>query len=148
VGAYAVGGGHGEQVVAGAASRVDRGCVEQGTDLAHRVAVLDVRHAVDQGSPGGRAVESEDQSHGGGLTGAIRAEEAGYPARCDLDSEPVDSGLLAEPLGQAGERDHGANLGQEPTAGHRPSEPVDPDFRQGRCTASSGKVVACVERGL
>ena len=110
----AVGGRHGEQVVAGAAPRVDRSGVEQATDLAHRVAVFGIPLAVDQGSSGGRPVEPEDETHGGGLAGAVRPEEAGDPARRDLDGEAVDSGLVAVPLGQAGERDHGANLRAEP----------------------------------
>ena len=51
------------------------------------------------------ADQPEQHPQGRGLAGAVRAEEAGDPARLDREVEVVDGGEGAEPLGEAADLD-------------------------------------------
>ena len=52
------------------------------------------------GAPGGRQDQAQQHPHGGGLAGAVGAEEAVDVALLDLEVEGVDGGDAPEPLGQ------------------------------------------------
>ena len=65
LGGDAVRGGHGQQVVVGAARGVHGLCIQQSTNLTQRVAVLCVGFAVDGHSAARGRVQSHDHAHGG-----------------------------------------------------------------------------------
>lgn len=69
-------------------------------DLAQRPAKVPV------GVPAIRAVEAEDQAHGGGLSRPVQAEKANGAARPDIEAELVDGDHRAVPLSQAANLDH------------------------------------------
>ena len=96
-----------QQVVVGAAPAVHRLGVEQGADLAHRVGQTSVPLAIHADRAGVRVVKAEDQSHRGGLTSAVRAEEAGHLTRLDAERQVVDGHLLAVSFREPPYLDHG-----------------------------------------
>ena len=51
-----------------------------------------------------------DHSHGGGLAGAVGAEEADHLARIDVEGDAVDGDDAVEALGDAVEREEGHTL--------------------------------------
>ena len=59
----------------------------------------------DEGGAAGRADQSQNAAQGGGLAGAVRADEAGERAVLHLEREVVDGQYAAEPLGQPAHRD-------------------------------------------
>ena len=73
---------HGE-VVGRRATRVEAGCLEHGADRLQRPGELGVGHAADRRRARGGADESEQDPQGGGLAGAVRAEEAGHLSGLD-----------------------------------------------------------------
>jgi len=95
-----------QQVVVGAAARKDRAGFQQGAHLAQGRGVLAVGPAVDGRRPPGRRVQPEDQPHGGGLPGAVRAQEPRDPAGLHREAQVVDGELVAVALGQPLDRDH------------------------------------------
>ena len=107
----AVGGGQGQQVVAGGPTGVDGPGLEQGADLVQRRGMLGVVLAVDRDLPGGRGVEAEDHAHGRRLAGPVGAQEAGDHAGVDGEAEIADGGLLAVDLGEVLGDDHRAPSG-------------------------------------
>jgi hypothetical protein len=104
--ADAAGLGDRQQVVVGAAARVDRAGIQQRADLAERRRVPAVRLAVDGHRPACRRVQPEDHPHGGRLAGAVRPEEAGDHARPHREAQVVDRQLAAIPFGQPVGFDH------------------------------------------
>ena len=58
-------------------------------DLAQRPDQPVVPAPVDQGGARGRSVQAEDDLHGGGLTSAVRSEEAGHVSRADGKAQVV-----------------------------------------------------------
>ena len=67
-----------------------------------------VGDAVHGGRSRVRHVEAEDHAHGGGLAGAVGAEEAGHEAGSDGEAEAVDGEGLAVALRQGFGDDHGS----------------------------------------
>jgi len=63
------------------------------------------------GAAGGRPGQAEQDADGGRFPGAVRAEEPGYAARCQLEGEVIDRGDGAVPLGQRldGDGAHGGS---------------------------------------
>ena len=94
-------------MVVGAAPAVHRLGVEQGADLAHRIGQAAVPSAIHADRAGVRVVKAEDQSHRGGLTSAVRAEEAGHLARPDAERQVVDGHFLAVSFREPPYLDHG-----------------------------------------
>jgi len=84
-----------EQVVVGAAGRVDRPRVQHPAEFAQRRGVRPGRAAVDRDRAAGRLVQAEDHPHRGGLPGAVRAEEPGHHARPDGERQVGDGGGAA-----------------------------------------------------
>ena len=84
-----------------AAAGVDPLRLEERSHLVEGLVVAAVGRAVhgDRALAGG--VEAEDETHGGGLAGAVGAEEARHQARLHLEAEVVDGDDLAVSLGQA-----------------------------------------------
>src|SRR3954452_15432408 len=93
--AEAVGGGDGSQVRRRGPPGVDGLRLEQGADLGKWRSVLGVRTAVHGDRAAGGPVQADDHAHGGGLAGAVRAEEAGDLAGPDREAYAVDGGLRA-----------------------------------------------------
>lgn len=81
--------------------------VEQGADVAQRFAERGVGAAADRGGTGGRPVEAEHEPHGGGLSGAVGAEEAGDLAGVDGEGEVVHGPPGAVLLGEVVDVDSG-----------------------------------------
>ena len=83
--------------------------------------------AADPGGAGRRAVQAEDEAQGGGLPGAVRAEEAGDPAGKHAEGEVVHGALAAVLLGEAlyvdaghgGQPGRGGGAGASPARGDR-----------------------------
>ena len=98
--------GQAQQVVIGPAAAVQGLRVEQGAHLAHGRAQVAVAAAVDGDRALRRRVEAQDHPHGGGLPGAVRAEEAGDQAVPDGERQVVDGGGGAVALDQAVGFDH------------------------------------------
>ena len=73
-------GADGEDLAAGAAVVLGRG-VEQHADVASRVREVGVAVAADRDAAAGGRRQPDHDAHRGGLAGAVRAEEAGDPAR-------------------------------------------------------------------
>ena len=97
-------------MVAGGAGAVRGLGVEQGADLAQGFVERGVGAAADRGGAGGRPVEAEDEPHGGGLSGAVGAEEAGDPAGQDAEGEVVHGARGAVLLGEVLDVDAGHGL--------------------------------------
>ena len=83
--------------------------VQQRTDLLHRAGQLQVGLAVDGDRPCGRVVQTQDQPHGGGLAGPVRAEKTGHQAGADHEAETVDRDGGAVPLDKTTGLDHRAS---------------------------------------
>ena len=75
--------------------------------------------------PGGRRREAADHPQGGGLAGAVRAEEAGDGAGLAGERDVVDGGLGAVALGEVVDGDHAAQ--------HRRARPGTRLSADGRC---------------
>ena len=69
-------------------ARVDRGGVEQRPRLPQRATKRAVGPAADQGRAVVGSVQAQDHPHGGGLAGAVGADEAGHVARLDPGTRP------------------------------------------------------------
>jgi hypothetical protein len=82
--------------------------VQQCADLSHRAVLLGERLAVDGDRPRRRTVEAEDQPHRGGLSGAIRPQEAGHMAGPYRERQIVDGDPVAVSFGQTPYLDHGS----------------------------------------
>jgi hypothetical protein len=104
--ADAVALGQAEQVVAGRAAAVQRLGVEQGTDLAHGCRQVAVAAAADGYRALRRRVQAQDHPHGGGLPGAVRAEEPGDQAGPDGERQVVDGHGRAVALDEVAGFDH------------------------------------------
>jgi hypothetical protein len=96
-----------EQMVVGAAGRVDRPRVQHPAQLAQRRGMSPGRPPVDRDRAAGRLVQAEDHPHGGGLPGAVRAEEAGDHARPDRERQVRDRGGASVAFGQCADLNHG-----------------------------------------
>ena len=105
-GGDAVGDGELGQVRPGGARAVQALGVQEGADLAQGGGQVLVGAAVDLDAALGGLVQAHDQAHGGGLAGAVGAEEAGDGARLDGEGDAVDGGLGAVALGETGCFDH------------------------------------------
>ena len=66
-------------MVAGGAATVRGLRIQQRADLSQRLLEAGERPAVDCCGAGRRPIEAEDEPHGGGFAGAVRAEEPGDP---------------------------------------------------------------------
>jgi hypothetical protein len=113
----------GEQVRVRRPPRMPGARVDQGPHAAHRagqVAVGPAEHGhPSRGGPG----QPEDAAHRRRLAGAVRAEEAGDPARLDGHGEIVDGDAGAVLLGQAVDLDHAPSMASA-TAGPEEARPV------------------------
>jgi hypothetical protein len=89
----------GEQLPAGH-RRVDLQVAGQVADPAAQPHLAGERAAQHLAAPGGGAQEAQQQPDGGGLAGAVGAEEADHLARVNLQGERVDGGDRAEAFGQ------------------------------------------------
>lgn len=98
--------GGGQEVRAGPAAAVHGFGVEQGADVPLGVRQLAEGQAVDGDPAGAWAVQAQDQSHGGGLPGAVGPQESRHVTGPDLEGQVVDGGLRAEALRQADCLDH------------------------------------------
>jgi hypothetical protein len=92
--------GQAEQVVVGGPAAVHRLGVDQRAHLAHRIRQLSVLLAADGDGAGVRVVQAENQPHGGGLAGAVRAEEARHRARRHAERQIVDGEFVAVPFAE------------------------------------------------
>jgi hypothetical protein len=97
------------KVVEGPAAAGQRLGVEEGAHLADGRRQVAVAAAVDGDRAPRRRVEAQDHPHGGGLPGAVRAEEAGDQAGPDGERQVVDGGGGAVALDQAVGFDHRSN---------------------------------------
>jgi hypothetical protein len=95
-----------QQVVAGAASPVDRLGLQERADLTQRRRVVPIGAAVDRRCPRGRVVKPHDHPHGGGLAGAVGPQEAGDVARLHGKRQVIDGDVVAVALGQRLYLDH------------------------------------------
>jgi hypothetical protein len=80
--------------------------VEKDTDLVRGSGVLGVGATVDRRAPGVGGLQADQHPHGGGLPGAVGAEEAGHHPGPDGEGQVVDDGLVAVSLGQSLYLDH------------------------------------------
>jgi hypothetical protein len=81
------------------------GGLQHRADGAARVRQRRVGLPADQGGAGGGAYQPEQHAQGGGLAGAVGAKEPGDLSRPDVEGQLLDRPYLAEPLGQAVDRD-------------------------------------------
>src|SRR6185312_1983045 len=95
-----------EQVVAGPAAAVQRLGVKEGAHLAHGCRQVAVAVAAYGDRALRRRVEAQDHPHGGGLPGAVRAEETGDHAGPDGERQVVDGYGGAVALDQVVSFDH------------------------------------------
>ncbi|CAI7979561.1 hypothetical protein FRAHR75_650004 [Frankia sp. Hr75.2] len=102
--------GEPEEMAAGGPAGLQRRGVEQGADVAQRVAQAAVGMAVDEGVTGVGPVEAEDDAHGGGLARAVRADEPGDLPRPDGEGHPVEGDGSAEPFAQPVHSNHGSGF--------------------------------------
>jgi hypothetical protein len=93
-------------VVAGPAAAVQRLSVEKGAHLAHGGRQVAVAAAAYSYRALRRRIEAQDHPHGGGLPGAVRAEEAGDHAGPDGERQVVDGHGGAVALDQVAGFDH------------------------------------------
>ena len=68
-------------------------------------------------SPRGRRGQPDHDAHGGGLAGAVGAEEAGDRARLAHEADVVDGGEARRTPGESFDLDHGAQPAAAPPAG-------------------------------
>ncbi len=94
-----------EQVVASAPARLQRRRVQQRTDVCQRPPQAAVGQAVDQRGALVDRVQAEDHPHRGGLSGAVRPDEAGHQPGADGEGHSVEGQGRAEPLAQSGDDD-------------------------------------------
>lgn len=115
----AVGGGKSAEVVAGGTGAVGRLGVEEGADLAQGFAERRVGATAECGGARRGPVEAEDEAHGGGLPGAVRAEESGDPAGPDAERQAVHRTGRTVLLGELLDVDagHGSSLPAAPPPG-------------------------------
>jgi hypothetical protein len=78
---------------------------EQGHDGQIEAAGQD--RALDERMARRRGVQAQDDPQGRGLARAVRPEEAGHPPGTHRETQPVDCGDRAEPLGDLVDLDHG-----------------------------------------
>ena len=84
-------GGLKPQVLAAREQGVERGLLQRGADgCAHLRAFADDVVARDAGGSFRRREQRDEHVHGGGLAGAVRAEEAVDLAGGDVEVDPVD----------------------------------------------------------
>jgi len=105
LGVDAGGIGHHPQVVASGAAGMEVGGLKRRPDDPLRCPDLVVGEAADRRAAAGRADQTQQHPQGGGLSGAVRPEEAGDPAGLDREAEVVDGGQAAEVLGQVAHLD-------------------------------------------
>ncbi len=79
----------GPQMIARGAGSVRRPRVQQGAHPAQGLAEFGVGATAEGGGAGGRPVQAQDEPHGGGLSGAVGAEEAGDAPGADAEGEVV-----------------------------------------------------------
>jgi len=96
-----------EQVVAGAAARLERARVQQRAEDPHRLPQARVRLAADQGLALVGRVQAEYDPHGGGLARPVRADEAGDLAGLDGERYAVQRQRRPEPLAHPVDFDRG-----------------------------------------
>ncbi|GAA3288874.1 hypothetical protein GCM10020218_056040 [Dactylosporangium vinaceum] len=100
-----------EQVVAGAPAGLQRGRVEQGSEVAQRPGESPVGPAADEGLTGVGGVEPEDHAHGGGLAGPVGPDEPGDVPGPDRERHAVERKAGAEPLAKPFDGDRGVMHG-------------------------------------
>ena len=105
-GGDAAGGGSGPEVVAGGVAGVHAAGVEDGADEAGRLAEVGVADAAVADVAVVGAGEPDHHPHGGGLAGAVGADEAGDPAGGHGEAEVVDGDAVAVGLGEGVDGDH------------------------------------------
>ena len=99
-GVQALGVGQPQQVVAGGPAGLQRGRVQQRSDVGQRPAQRPVRPPADQrGALVGR-VQAEDDPHRGGLARAVGADEPGDLTGLHGERHPVQGDGRPEPLAQ------------------------------------------------
>ena len=100
-----------------------------------------VRPTVDGRGAGRRPDQAEQHPQRRGLARAVRAQEAGDPARRDREAQVVDGGQRAEPLGQSGgaRRPHQRTRTPWPRYCHYRNERLRP--RNSAMTVSSRRTV-------
>src|SRR5258708_35747223 len=76
--------------------------------------------AVHRHGPAARPVQAEDEPHGGGLPGPVRAEESGDPARLHGERQAVDGEGVAVSLAEAPRLNHSSALLDWPLNGGPP----------------------------
>src|ERR1700722_18671396 len=69
-----------------------------------------VRHSADRDGPAGRVVKAEDHPHGGGLAGAVRAEEPGHDTGPDSETEIGNGSRAAVAFRETARLDHRISL--------------------------------------
>ena len=127
-------GGEDPQVVAPGAPGVEARVLEHGADLGARVLEVVVDLAVEPRGAGVDPDQPEQHPDRRALAGAVGAEEAGDPARLDLEAEVRDGPDRAEALAQSLDLDRGHRrrrlVGSAPTrpspSGNGPSPPGGP----------------------
>lgn len=130
----AVAAGLRDQMGAGRTGRVHGLRVEQRADLAEGVPQGRVGPAVDERRAVRGVVEAEDHPHRGGLPGPVGTEEAGHPARRDVQGQFVDGGGPAVAFRQLSECDHTVDARSGGPGGAWGDRKDLPSFRQG-CSA-------------
>ena len=103
--------GEEQQVVAGAAAGMQGPCLEQRADRGQRPRQLPVGQPADRRRSAFGPVQPQDEPHRGRLACAVRAEEAGYPARLHRERQVVHGHLVAESLRQLMRLDEARCLG-------------------------------------
>jgi hypothetical protein len=80
---------------------VEAARLQDRADHAGRRRQLPVGSAAEGGRAGGRGDHAEEHPQGGGLPGAVGAEEADHRALLDLEAEAVDGEDVAEAFGES-----------------------------------------------
>jgi hypothetical protein len=88
------------QVLERAAARVEAVVVERGSDASGRVGQAAVAEPVDGRGAVVRSGQAQQHPQRGGLARAVGSQEAGDPARPDLEAQPVDRDDIPIPLGE------------------------------------------------
>src|SRR5207247_1778186 len=95
------------QMIPAGATGMEAGRLDCSSDTAKRLVELRVPPAPDRGGARRGPHQAEQDAQRRRLPGAVRPQEPGHGSRSNAEAEVVDSDLLAKPLGQPLDLDHG-----------------------------------------
>jgi hypothetical protein len=99
--------GQDPQVVAGAATRMERGVLEHRAHTGAGLVELVVAQTPERGRSRRWPHQSEQRANGGALPGPVRSEEPRDATGLDVEREVIDGGDIAEVLGEIVDLDGG-----------------------------------------